>query len=134
MLLLLYACPHPAMCVLILYICVLILLCVSSYHYVCPHTTTCVLILQRLAEKEEMELLAARERIASLKKGNARHLEQMRRQACRIPPAYAVHTAYSSSSSSVTSPAAAPAAPSADPAPPGALPYTPSICSTHSIQ
>ena len=123
-LILLYVCPHTPvtpicysyMCVLILLhvcphttMCVLMLLCVSSYSYmcvlmlllllyVCPHTTTYVLILQRLAEKEEMELHAARERIASLKKGNARHLEQMRRQACLTPPAYAVHTVYSSSS------------------------------------
>ena len=41
-------------------------------------------MVQRLAEKEEMELHAARERIASLKKGNARHLEQMRRQATAV--------------------------------------------------
>ena len=55
-------------------------ICVSSYHYI--RVSSSYYMVQRLAEKEEMELHAARERIASLKKGNARHLEQMRRDLC----------------------------------------------------
>jgi hypothetical protein len=57
-------------------------ICVSSYYYI--RVSSCYCMVQRLAEKEEMELHAARERIASLKKGNARHLEQMRRQAAAV--------------------------------------------------